>query len=30
VWGELGDGTRLINEPSVYNGPSRLTPPTKK
>jgi hypothetical protein len=27
VWGELGNGTRLINEPSIYNGPHLINPP---
>jgi hypothetical protein len=26
-WGALGDGTRLINEPSVWSGPALLDPP---
>jgi hypothetical protein len=26
-WGTLGTGSRLINEPSVYNGPTLIDPP---
>jgi hypothetical protein len=29
VWGELGNGTRLINEPSTYNGPHLINPPPR-
>ncbi len=29
VWGELGNGTRLINEPSTYTGPRLVDPPPR-
>lgn len=29
VWGELGDGTRLIDPPNAYNGPWIVDPPAR-